>query len=52
MHMDDNQIHKVKLKYYKIIDFPGITKGLNPLQFIIPCQLKEPLAHLKKLFEC
>ena len=31
MHMDDNLIHKVKSKYYKIIDFPVIGKGLNPL---------------------
>ena len=30
-HMDDNLIHKVKSKYYEIIDFPGTSKGLNPL---------------------
>ena len=42
--MDDNSIFKVKSKYYEIIDFPGISKGLNPLHYSI--NLRSLSAHL------
>ena len=41
--MGDNLIHKVKSKYYEIIDFPGTMKDLNPLHYSMSISGASPL---------
>ena len=48
--MDDNLIHKVKLKYYEIIDFPGTSKGLKPTSLFY-VNFRRLSAHLEYKYE-